>query len=153
MTIRRANPSEAAAIRDLINQAFVVEQFFVDGERIGLDQVSELLRRGEFLVDGLEGALAGCVYIQANGDRGYLGLLSVSPERQRNGLGARLVAAAEERCRELGCRFMDLQVVNLREELPAFYSRRGYVETGTAPFPAETPTKLPCHFIKMSKSL
>jgi hypothetical protein len=64
-----------------------------------------------------------------------------------------LVAAGEERCRELGCRMMDLLIVNVREELPAFYRRLGYDETGTEPFPADVPTRLPCHFIKMSKPL
>jgi hypothetical protein len=48
---------------------------------------------------------------------------------------------------------MDLNVVNLREELPPFYRKRGYAEQGTAPFPGDAPTKLPCHFVRMSKPL
>jgi hypothetical protein len=48
---------------------------------------------------------------------------------------------------------MDLQIVSVREELPRFYRRRGYIETGTAPFPADLTPKLPCHFVKMSKPL
>jgi len=40
-----------------------------------------------------------------------------------------------------------------RMELADFYHRRGYVETGTAPFTAGIDTKLPCHFVKMSKPL
>jgi hypothetical protein len=48
---------------------------------------------------------------------------------------------------------MDLQIVNLREELPAFYRKLGYEETGTAPFPTDVVTKLPCQFVKMSKVL
>jgi hypothetical protein len=61
--------------------------------------------------------------------------------------------AAEDYCRGLGLRFMDIKVVNLREELVGFYRRRGYVETGTSAFPAEVETRLPCHFIDMSKPL
>ena len=61
--------------------------------------------------------------------------------------------AAEDICRGLACRFMDINVVNLREELFGFYRKRGYVETGTRPFPADIETKLPCHFIEMSKPL
>jgi len=76
----------------------------------------------------------------------------VEPSRQRTGVGSRLMAAAEERCRAGGCAFLDLQIVNLREELPEFYRRRGYSQTGTAPFP-DVPTRLPCHFVKMSKRL
>ena len=48
---------------------------------------------------------------------------------------------------------MDLEVVNLREELPAFYRKFGYRVTGTHPFPAMERTKLPCHFMVMSKPL
>jgi len=48
---------------------------------------------------------------------------------------------------------MDILIVNLRTELPPYYRKRGYVETGTAPFPASTPTTMPCHFVRMSKAL
>jgi len=48
---------------------------------------------------------------------------------------------------------MDIQVVNLREDLFGFYRSRGYVETGTHPFPTDVKTKLPCHFVEMTKSL
>ncbi len=48
---------------------------------------------------------------------------------------------------------MDLKIINLRKDTEGFYKQRGYVETGTEPFPADIETKLPCHFIKMSKPL
>ena len=76
----------------------------------------------------------GCVYLKCTGDRGYFGMLSIDPARQRQGLGRRLIDAAEARARERGCRFMDIHIVNLREELPAYYRRLGYVENGTLPF-------------------
>ena len=44
-------------------------------------------------------------------------------------------------------------IVNLRTELTPFYQRRGYVETGTQPFPSDVQTKQPCHFITMAKPL
>jgi hypothetical protein len=45
-------------------------------------------------------------------------------------------------------------VVNLRVELPPFYRGLGYRETGTEAFSSsESPTKLPCHFVCMSKAL
>ncbi len=70
-----------------------------------------------------------------------------------NDLFITLMDAAEEYGRGMGCRFMDIKVVNLRDELIGFYSGRGYVETGTSPFPADIETKLPCHFIEMTKPL
>jgi GNAT superfamily N-acetyltransferase len=99
--------------------------------------------------------LAGCVYAELRGERGYFGLLAVDPTMQRSGLGSRLMDAAEQYCREAGCQFMDLTVVNLREELPEFYRRRGYAESGsgTEPFPAAARAKMPCHLVRMSKPL
>jgi GNAT superfamily N-acetyltransferase len=153
MKIRVAEISEAEGIVTLINDAFRIEKFFVDGDRINLGQVRSFFSKGEFLVSDGEGAPAGCVYVELRGERAYFGLLSIDPERQRAGLGARLVGAAEAWAREKGCRYMDLRIVNLREELPGFYRRMGYVEDGTEPFPKDTPTKLPCHFVNMSKPL
>jgi hypothetical protein len=49
---------------------------------------------------------------------------------------------------------MDLTLVNLRKELPPYYARFGYVESGTLPFPADQhPPKMPLHLIRMSKEL
>jgi len=95
----------------------------------------------------------GCVYVEVRGDRGYVGLLSIDPARQRSGLGSRLMAAAEDHARKAGCHAMDLRVVNLRRELPGFYRRLGYAETGTEPFPPDAKPKLPCHLVTMSKHL
>jgi predicted N-acetyltransferase YhbS len=81
------------------------------------------------------------------------GFLAVDPERQHRGLGRRLVEEAENHARASGCRAMDIHIVSLRVELPPFYRRLGYVETGTEPFPAEIKSKLPCHFVLMSKPL
>ncbi len=151
--IRRAGEPDAEALMRVINRAFQVEKFFIDTDRITLPQVREHLEKGAFLIaeDGSE--LAACIYVERRGERGYFGLLSVYPERQGAGLGRRLIEAAEEFCRDAGCGFMDLYIVNLREELPAYYAKLGYSETGTLPFPAGVPTKLPCHFICMTKAL
>jgi N-acetylglutamate synthase-like GNAT family acetyltransferase len=151
--IRRALESDAEALTRLINVAFKVEKFFIESDRISLPQVHEHLDKGAFLIAEENGEIGGAIYVELRGDRGYFGLLSVEPSRQRSGLGTRLVAAAEAFARDAGCRFMDMWIVNLREELPAYYAKLGYSETGAAPFPAEIKTKLPCHFIKMSKAL
>jgi len=91
--------------------------------------------------------------VEVRGERGYFGLLAVDPALQRSGLGSRLVAAAEEYCRAAGCQFMDLTIVNLRTELPGFYHRLGYVESGTLHFPSEQEANQPCHLVRMSKPL
>jgi len=151
--LRRAGPKDAESIVHLVNVAFRSERFFIDEDRVDLEKVRALLAQGEFLLAEEKDALAGCVYVELRGERGYFGLLAVDPARQRSGLGSRLMKAAEERCRAAGCRFMDLTIVNLRKELPRFYGERGYVESGTEPFPAAARAKVPCHLVRMTKDL
>ncbi|MFZ0796546.1 MAG: GNAT family N-acetyltransferase [Terriglobales bacterium] len=151
--IRAAEPAHAPAIARLVNAAFCSERFFIDADRTDSDKVSALLQKGKFLMLFEDAVLAGCVYTEPRGEHGYLGLLAVEPRRQRTGIGARLIAAAEQQCRSVGCRFMDLTFVNVRRELPAYYRRFGYVESGTLPFPADQITNIPVHLVRMSKPL
>lgn len=139
----------------LINSAFrIAEEFFCFEDRITLEEVERLFTTGTFLIAEIDRVLAGCVYVELRSDdRSYLGLLSVDPAQQQGGLGSLLMTAAENHCREWGSRFMDILIVNIRTELTPFYQRRGYVETGTLPFPPEVETKQPCHFITMEKPL
>ena len=150
---REAEPAEADAIADVVNRAFAVERFFIDGDRTSPENVRESFGKGSFLVAEQGDELAGCVYVEKRGERAYLGMLSIAPARQRSGLGSQLMAAAEDHARKLGCQVMDIRIVNLRQELPGFYRQLGYVETGTEPLPAEAHPKLPCHLITMSKRL
>jgi len=152
--IRLAAVADAEKITNIINAAFhIVEGFFIDGPRIDQTEVEQLLDKGAFLLAEAGDKLNGCVYVELRGERSYLGLLSVDPTCQRGGLGSLLMSEAEKYCRERGSRLMDILIVNLRTDLPAFYQRRGYFENGTAPFPADVVTKIPCHFINMSKAL
>jgi N-acetylglutamate synthase-like GNAT family acetyltransferase len=151
--LRVADAQDAEAIVSVINVAFrKAEGFLLDRDRIDLPAVRELLQKGKFLV-AEDKLLCGCVYLEQRGDRSYLGLLSVDPQLQKSGLGSQLMTAAEAYGVNAGSRFMDLQIVSVRKELPDFYHRRGYVETGNAPFPTGLNPKLPCHFILMSKPL
>jgi GNAT superfamily N-acetyltransferase len=150
MKIRQAELAEAPEVMQVINAAFKpAESFFVDGDRIGLDQVRWHFDKGVFLVTD---DLSGVVYVELRGPRAYFGLLSVDPAKQGGGVGKKLISAAEEHARRSGCAHMDIRVVNLREELPPFYRRLGYTETGTEELRGE-PVKMPCHFVVMSKTL
>lgn len=153
LQLRTAEPSDAPAIAHLVNAAFRPERFFAIGDRTDPEEVSALLQKGKFFLLFEDEGLAGCVYSELRGERGYFGLLAVDPQRQRSGIGARLIAVAEQDCRAAGCRFMDLTFVNLRQKLPAYYQRFGYAENGTEPFPPGEVTKVPVHLIRMSKPL
>lgn len=155
LQVRRATDADAKEITRVINAAFALaEMFFVEGDRVTLEEVYRYLERGRFLVAEDAKTIRGCVYLEdQSNDRTYLGLLSVDPEIQRGGIGSLLMQAAEKDCLARKSRHVDILVVNLRAELPAFYGNRGYTETGTSPFPTDVTTKMPCHFINMSKEL
>ncbi|HYK37266.1 GNAT family N-acetyltransferase [Alloacidobacterium sp.] len=155
MELRFADSADLPAIAQIINQAFSVELFFKAGDRITLDEVQRLSKKGRFMVLEENGEIQGSVYVELRGERAYLGLLSTNPARQRSGIGSRLTTAAEEFARESGCRFMDLRVVNLREELPVIYGKFGYEITGTEDVALEAGQRFtrPAHFITMSKEL
>jgi ribosomal protein S18 acetylase RimI-like enzyme len=151
--IRLGQGLDVEALTRLINSAFRVEQPFIEGDRTNPDGVRAYMKAGKFLLAEDFAGLAGCVYVELRGDRGYVGLLGVDPARQGTGLGRKLMDAAENYFREKGCVAVDLRVISPRTPLPAFYRHLGYTETGTAPFPSEVQTEVPCHYILMSKSL
>jgi GNAT superfamily N-acetyltransferase len=153
ITIRMGQRSDVPGLVRLINAAFVVEQIAFDGDRINTEETHAFLDTGQFLVAEDSSGFAGCVYVEVREDRGYLGLLAVDPPRQGTGLGRKLVAAAEDYFRAAGCRVVDLRIISPRTLLPAFYRRLGYVESGTAPFTSAVLTKVPVHYIIMSKYL
>ena len=153
ISIRSAGKDDVDAIVRLVNKAFLVELFFIERDRTDPETIRALMEKGKFLLSEEGPNLLGCVYVELRGEHGYLGMLSVEPERQHSGLGRQLIDAAENFFRESGCRFSDLLIINVRTELLTMYRRLGYVETGTAVYKERVPTKIPVHFIAMSKNL
>lgn len=153
--IRVATPAETAAIASIINRAFSIETF-LEGTRTDEAQLSEMMGKGIFLLacDSSE-RLVASVYVELRGERGYFGMLAVDPAHQGSGIGRAMVESVEDYCRQRGCKFMDISVLSLRTELPPFYRKLGYVETGTDEFHPSRPLKpgLECHLIIMSKPL
>jgi len=110
--IRLAQGADVKALAGLINIAFRVELPFIEGERINADGVREYMKKGKFLLAEDRVGLAGCVYIEVRGDRGYLGLLGVEPRRQGTGLGRKLMDAAENLSRAANCVAIDLRILS-----------------------------------------
>jgi ribosomal protein S18 acetylase RimI-like enzyme len=83
-----------------------------------------------------EGSLLGCVYLQKKGDRLYLGMLSVSPDRQAQGIGKKLLDAANDHAKFNHCSVIEMTVISVRKELIQWYERNGYHPTfKREPFP------------------
>jgi GNAT superfamily N-acetyltransferase len=153
--IRAASLADSAAITALSNAAFAIETF-LEGLRTDPQRVAEMMRLGTFLVAiGRGEQIVASVYVELRGVRGYFGMLAVDPMLQGKGLGARMVRAAEDYCRERGCKAMDITVLSLRQELLPFYHRLGYQETGTEDFQPSRSLKSDarCYSILLSKNL
>jgi GNAT superfamily N-acetyltransferase len=148
ISVRSATASDAPALAALVNRAYAIEAFFVEGDRTNASEIERMLDRGTFCVLEHKGGLAAAVYVE----RGYFGMLSVLPELQGHGLGTRLVRIAEAMCESMGCVEVNLRIINLREELGRWYRSLGYEEVGTAPYEHRT-VKQACHFVEMRKTL
>ncbi|HET9624415.1 MAG TPA: GNAT family N-acetyltransferase [Kofleriaceae bacterium] len=157
--VRRAQPSDAAALTALVNRAYAVEAAFVDGDRVAAGEMAELITAGGFLVLEYPHGIAAAVRFQAPGERAelpasaaYFGMLSVHPELQSMGLGRRMVQVVEAMAEASGAAVMRLRMINLREELNRWYKSLGYREVGTSPYTGRG-VKRPCHFIERAKPL
>jgi ribosomal protein S18 acetylase RimI-like enzyme len=149
-SVRQATSADAAALAELVNAAFAIEEFFVDGNRTNATEIAAMMTAGAFLVlDRAPNELAAAVYVER---RGYFGMLSVSPELQGHGLGKRLVRIAEALCEAAGCATMSIRIINLREELARWYRSLGYRETGVTPY-THRALKRPAHFVEMQRSI
>ena len=158
MIPRPATLADVDALVRVINLAYLVEADMFHGTRTTEADVHDRLARPNavFLVvpdDAADGVLLGSVHVETRGDRGYFGMLAVDPACQGRGLGRTLVRAAEDHCRATGSVAMDLDVVDLRRELTAFYGSLGYVVVGESPFARPEQAKRPVRLIHMTKRL
>jgi predicted N-acetyltransferase YhbS len=152
-TLREAGPADAERIAALVNRAFLAESWFKSADRTNAEQVRYLLSKGVFLLLEQEERLLACVYLEPRDDHAYLGMLSVEQDVQRSGIGRRMMREAEDFARRQGHVAIDLRIVHVREELPPYYRKLGYVESGTEPAPNFPGVTIPIHFVLMTKSL
>jgi len=83
------------------------------------------------------GELLACCHLEKQEDSCYFGMFSVRPTLQGGGIGKRMMNEAERIAREdWRCARMEMTVISVRDELIAWYERRGYRRTGRyKPFP------------------
>ncbi|MFG2874260.1 GNAT family N-acetyltransferase [Streptomyces sp. NPDC048337] len=118
---------------------WTTEADYLEGQRTDADGVREVINTPDsvLLVVERAGELVACCQLEHRGDHAYFGMFAVRPGLQGGGLGKEILAEAERRAQETwGVKEMRMTVVNVREELIAYYVRRGYRRTGElSPFP------------------
>ena len=150
LELAAATDADVPAVVSLINVAFrglgedagwSVREEYIEGTRITEDLLREdmaakphatlLLWRQE------DDTLLGCVWLEpVENGVWYLGLLAVPPRNQKEGLGRRLLEAAEQWARARGATEIRMTVVHVRAALIEWYKRRGYsLMHETRPFP------------------
>jgi ribosomal protein S18 acetylase RimI-like enzyme len=159
LSFRLATEADIPALVELVTASYrgeasragwTTEADLLDGNRIDPEVLrADILRpRSHILVAERDGGMLACAHVadehadQDHADQklesaGYFGMFSVRPGAQGNGLGRSVLAEAERVAREeMGLTLMRMTVIDLREELIAWYERRGYRRTGIKkPFP------------------
>lgn len=134
---------ESAYRGDVSRAGWTTEADLLDGRRTGPDDVGACIARPHSRIllaeQDTEGGreLVGCAHIAVEDGAGYFGMFSVKPTLQGGGIGKHLLAEAERVVREeWKLPVMRMTVIDTRDELIAFYARRGYRRTGIyKPFP------------------
>jgi ribosomal protein S18 acetylase RimI-like enzyme len=148
LVFRDATPADVDAIVQLVESAYrgdssrrgwTTEADLLDGRRTGSDEVLADIARphSRVLLAERDGALLACAHVAREDNAGYFGMFSVQPGLQGGGIGKALLAEAERVvAREWTLPAMRMTVIDVRDELIAFYERRGYRRTGIfKPFP------------------
>jgi ribosomal protein S18 acetylase RimI-like enzyme len=148
LTFRPATVADIDAIAALVTSAYrgdssrvgwTTEADLLDGNRIDREVLrADILRpRIMVLLAERDGELIACAHVADDDGAGYFGMFSVQPQAQGGGLGTTVLAEAERIAwQEWQLPVMQMTVIDLREELIAFYERRGYRRTGVKkPFP------------------
>lgn len=130
---------ESAYRGDISRKGWTTEADLLDGQRTDPDGVSALIGKvgSRVVLVERDDVLVACAHVERNADSCYFGMFSVTPSLQGGGVGNATLAECERMAREdWHCRTVHMTVIRQREELIAWYERRGYHRTGESrPFP------------------
>ena len=152
LAFRDATAGDIDAIVALVTSAYrgeasragwTTEADLLDGNRIAPEVLrADIAReRSRVLLASQDGQLVACAHVAVEDGAGYFGMFAVRPLLQGGGVGKAVLAEAERVVRDdWGLATMRMTVIDLREDLIAWYERRGYRRTGVKkPFPAVDP--------------
>jgi GNAT superfamily N-acetyltransferase len=141
---------DVPAAVDLVESAYrgersragwTTEAAMLEGQRTDAAELTAIVsssKRELVLAIDAQGELIGCCGLEERGDGvAHFGPFAVRPRLQGGGVGKLLLAEAERVARDVwACHTLEMTVIAQRDDLIAWYLRRGYVLTGeTLPFP------------------
>jgi len=168
-TIQPATSADVPVLNKLVNSAYrgessrkgwATEADLIDGTRIDEAAMLDLIndKNTTVLKYTEDNVILGCVELRKERENLYLGMLSVQPDLQAQGIGKKLMFAGEDFARTHGCKKITMTVVSVRDKLIDWYIRHGYRLTGERKpfvFPDERwgIPKQPLEFVVMEKAL
>ncbi|MGP2438803.1 GNAT family N-acetyltransferase [Streptomyces sp. JW3] len=148
LTFRDATAADVDALVALIESAYrgdssrtgwTTEAHLLEGQRTDPEGVRTVIETpgSRLLTVQRDGETVACCQLERRDGHAYFGMFAVRPGLQGAGLGKAVIAEAERQVRtEWGVPEMHMTVITAREDLIAWYERRGYRRTGrTSPFP------------------
>ncbi|MER6132937.1 GNAT family N-acetyltransferase [Streptomyces sp. NPDC001815] len=148
LTFRDAVDADVDAIVTLIESAYrgdssrtgwTTEADILEGQRTDPEGVLAVIKSPDSRLLAVErdGRVIACCQLEHRGTHAYFGMFAVSPALQGAGFGKTIIAEAERFAGEVwGAEEMHMTVISVREDLIAWYERRGYRRTGEmTPFP------------------
>jgi len=148
ITFRPAVPADVPALVALVESAYrgdvsrqgwTTEADLLGGQRIDPAGIAEVIAKAfsRVIVFERNGRFIACCHIERQGRACYFGMFAVDPALQGVGVGKLAMIEAERAARDdFDCSEMQMTVITMRDELIAWYERRGYKRTGVyRPFP------------------
>ncbi|CDS08172.1 hypothetical protein LRAMOSA02120 [Lichtheimia ramosa] len=146
-------------IVEIINTAFVADNTWTSVRRFGVKdrvnyaQVEELVRNKVLLCAFDENqVVVGAAEIQhINSEEAEIGLVSVDPARQSQGIGKLLLLQTIDKMKSMGYKVATMSILGERPELLAWYFKLGFQDTGERPLyrnPAVIDAVLPLTVVK-----
>jgi ribosomal protein S18 acetylase RimI-like enzyme len=166
--LRFATAADAPRIAALIESAYrgeesrrgwTTEAHLIEGDRTSVAEIEAFIAAPQthFLITLVQDDIVGCALIRNDNGIGYFGMFAVRPTLQGGGIGRGIMHFAENHIRKLwACTKVEMTVINLREDLIAYYERHGYKRAGTRPFPFDRESgakRKDFHFVVLTKDL
>ena len=126
---------------DVSRTGWTTEADLLDGPRIDVPQVEAIIADPDsdmlIAMDEQEEIIGCCQLVRRTPTLVYFGLFAISPAMQAGGIGRAILAEAEFLARKhWAASTMEMTVIGQRDELIAWYVRRGYTRTDEVrPFP------------------